>query len=586
LRRKGISVETWVFELGYLRPNYVTLELNQVNCHSNLVSPARFYAALPEADCIPQARRDIGSRWRKIWKAPTFVQHAFCNYKITDQAHKLQPKPEYVAAQVRGFCRKYWYGITEKKTKHTLANSPNFFLVILQVATDSQLHHGSPYVSVEAFIEDVITSFAAHAPKEARLFIKHHPRDRGYNNYSQAINNLALQQQGSDRIFYFHDSPLAPLFRKEGCRGCILINSSVGFQALYHGVPTKAMGIAPYNIEGLADQQPLATFWISPQPSDRSLFRKFYLHTLETTQINGNFDGAFPFAQVFPVVSTAKHSSASRTAISTAIQRTRRRGLHRLRRTAYRLGQLTLAYGLYAGHWLARLLRQPRWSAQLFEESARRCLKGLGVKVLMDRREPMTSLRAEVHIANHESPLDVLLVHGHFAIPAVTTAQLHLRWLVPGFRHAARRYGHLLMDHRCQRSRLISLRGSQKRLASVRRLFVFPSGSLKTSIQQRFSPSVAFLARQHDALVIPWRIDYQWPNTTSKPAHLYNPIALLISRLTGLPLTVVCSELPAVDPRDFHDDAEMTAALQKMYTHDSPALSYQGKGAGAVSAAS
>ena len=72
------------------------------------------------------------------------------------------------------------------------------------------------------------------------------------------------------------------------------------------------MGKAPYNIEGLADQQDIDLFWSNPQPSDRDLFRKFYNYTLQTTQINGNFDGYFPFASVFkPVANLATLSASS-----------------------------------------------------------------------------------------------------------------------------------------------------------------------------------------------------------------------------------------------------------------------------------
>jgi transcription-repair coupling factor (superfamily II helicase) len=48
---------------------------------------------------------------------------------------------------------------------------------------------------------------------------------------------------------------------------------------------------------GLTDQQSLEHFWQEPQGSDRALFRRFYTHLIETTQINGNFDGRFPFAE-------------------------------------------------------------------------------------------------------------------------------------------------------------------------------------------------------------------------------------------------------------------------------------------------
>ena len=81
--------------------------------------------------------------------------------------------------------------------------------------------------------------------------------------------------------------------------GTVLINSTVGYQSLYHSVPVKSLGITPYNIKGLSDQKDLASFFKNPSPVDKLLFNKFYKYILENSQINGNFDGFFPFKNVF-----------------------------------------------------------------------------------------------------------------------------------------------------------------------------------------------------------------------------------------------------------------------------------------------
>jgi len=86
-------LEAWVFELGYVRPNYVSLELERVNARSNLNQPVAFYQSLPPATEAPAAQTASGLRWRKCWKTPTFIQHAFTDYPIISGPHKLQPKP-------------------------------------------------------------------------------------------------------------------------------------------------------------------------------------------------------------------------------------------------------------------------------------------------------------------------------------------------------------------------------------------------------------------------------------------------------------------------------------------------------------
>ena len=41
------------------------------------------------------------------------------------------------------------------------------------------------------------------------------------------------------------------------------------------------------------------SFFKNPSPVDKLLFKKFYKYILENSQINGNFDGYFPFKNVF-----------------------------------------------------------------------------------------------------------------------------------------------------------------------------------------------------------------------------------------------------------------------------------------------
>tara|TARA_B100001093_G_scaffold518324_1_gene602761 strand:- start:1174 stop:2373 length:1200 start_codon:yes stop_codon:yes gene_type:complete len=301
LREKGTEIDSFIFELGYLRPHYVTLENNGVNHTSDLIQPAEFYHSLPEVDKFIQSDYKPGLRWRKLWKGITFIQHAFTDYKIINGKHKLQPCPSFILFAVLGFFRKYFYSITERKIKAKLFNREPFFLAVLQVATDSQVSLGSRFNCIEEFITELIESFARFAPKEQYLFIKHHPRDRGYNNYSSLIHGLVKRYGLVGRVFYFHDYPMASILIHPSCSGVVLINSTVGYQALFHSVPLKSLGIAAYNIEGLADQQPLDHFWIKPNGPDRKMFKRFYQHVRSTTQINGNFDGNFPFKETFIV---------------------------------------------------------------------------------------------------------------------------------------------------------------------------------------------------------------------------------------------------------------------------------------------
>lgn len=294
---RELGLPVYVFEEGYFRPDYVTLECGGVNADSPLPRDPAFYRGRPLQD--PPPPLPTRQRFRRMaWQAMAYSvallagHHRYRHYRH----HRcLSPTVEGLR-WVRSGWRKLWFRFTERKQAEWLyrpENAGRWFLVPLQVHNDSQVTHHSPFRSVEAFIDQVMGSFAAHAPAGDVLVIKHHPMDRGHRDYGQHIASraqaLGLEPQ---RVIYLHDAHLPTLLRY--ARGVVTINSTVGLQALYHRCPVVTLGESFYALPGLVHRGSMDSFWTQPDKVDPVLFRRFRAHVIAKTHLNASFYGEVP----------------------------------------------------------------------------------------------------------------------------------------------------------------------------------------------------------------------------------------------------------------------------------------------------
>lgn len=286
-----LGVEVGVFEEGYVRPDYITLEKFGVNGYSKLFNSSDFYFKMPKLDIQPTI--SVGNTfWYSVcwailyYQASTLLWFYFHRYIHHRPLTILEGIP-----WVRSIWRKFYFSLKEKGIQKKLVSSlsKKYFLVALQVHNDAQLKVHSEFNSVDEFISEVIHSFAEYAPKDTSLVIKHHPMDRGYCNYTKKINEISLKLGIASRIYYIHDQHLPTLL--ENARGVVLINSTVGLSALHHGTPLKVCGKAIYDLQGLTCQDSLDDFWanIEKYLVDHELFVRFRNYLIGHTQLNGNF---------------------------------------------------------------------------------------------------------------------------------------------------------------------------------------------------------------------------------------------------------------------------------------------------------
>jgi capsular polysaccharide export protein len=280
-----------VFEEGYIRPDYVTLEEFGVNDRSLLPRLADFYLSKALLSVESPKHVKYGYRSMAAWSilyyfAAGLLTPIFFRYQHHRPLTWLEVLP-----WLRSVFRKVHYFIKERGVlQHLLGKlKRSYFLVPLQVNSDAQVSSHSNFSSITHFVEEVMASFAQHAPTQTTLVIKHHPMDRAYHDYSKLIAERARELGLQGRCIYIHDQNLPKLL---ACaRGAVVINSTVGLSALHHGVALKVCGNAIYDMVGLTYQGSLDDFWSHAQQSKPSprLLQCFQAHLLHYTQLNGSF---------------------------------------------------------------------------------------------------------------------------------------------------------------------------------------------------------------------------------------------------------------------------------------------------------
>lgn len=287
--RRGIAV--WVFEEGYVRPNFVTLEPHGVNNHSRLPRDPEFYRALPPTTA-PEEREVGNTFWHAaLWAFLYYLAAIVLRPFFPHYLHHRPLSVREVLPWLKSPIRKWVYRIRERGLQARLTGelSKRFYLVPLQVNTDFQVLVHSRFESMRQFMETVVASFARHAPQDHYLAFKHHPMDRGYHDYRSFLASLARQYGLGERLLYLHDQHLPSLLQH--ARGVAVINSTVGLSALHHGTPLVVLGDALYNFAGLTFQGTLDEFWPQPEAGrpDMALYDRFRAYLVHHTQLNGSF---------------------------------------------------------------------------------------------------------------------------------------------------------------------------------------------------------------------------------------------------------------------------------------------------------
>lgn len=293
---QDLGATFWVFEEGYVRPDWITLDVGGTNGRSSLprepediLARARLLPEPPKPSPVSKGTllklvvRQITYEAASIVLRPLFPAYRTHRpYSSLVEAMGWLQRVSSLRARRKSACR-----IVDRIRKGL--DEP-YFLLPLQLDADYQLRAYSPYGSMSEVLRDVIASFATHAPPHAKLITKIHPLHNGIPDLWREAPAIAKAHGVHERVIVLDGGHLPTLLAKSA--GVVTVNSTVGLSALGHSRPVKVLGSALYDVPGLTFQGTLHSFWQTargPDPALLSAFRRVVVHD---TQINGSFHTA------------------------------------------------------------------------------------------------------------------------------------------------------------------------------------------------------------------------------------------------------------------------------------------------------
>lgn len=284
----GFGVTVHAFEEGQLRPNWITVETAGAVEPMQMPRTAQEVYALAQNMSEPLRPQPVRDRFfnRAFWDiaanlATGIGRPFFPGY----QRHR----PHNAAVEYLHWSKRLaLVQIARRRADRAIAalGDAPYFLLPLQLDSDYQIRAHSRFANMTEVTEEVVASFARHAPEDARLIVKLHPLDNGMVDRRRETARIAARHDVADRVIFLDGGPAGLLVK--GAHGVVVVNSTIGTQAILSGRPVKALGDAIYDIPGLAFAGTLDAFWTEcglPDPALAEAFRRL----LRKTQVNGGF---------------------------------------------------------------------------------------------------------------------------------------------------------------------------------------------------------------------------------------------------------------------------------------------------------
>lgn len=286
-----LGVRAVAYENGYLRPDWITAELDGMSVRS--LFPDDVETIKTAARALPPV--DMTERFRNVFwlEAAHEVVYNLLNafdylvFPRFDADKIYHPLFEYVMTLPRVLLARRRDRIATILIDDLIESHCPCFIFPLQMQSDYQLRYNAQYDHLSDALDEVFASFAGHAHPAAQLVVKLHPMDQGIEAWGKIVRQLARRHGIKRRVHLVDGGNLVTLLKHAA--GAVMVNSTTGLHAVKIGCPVKVLGMAVYDLPGLTCQLPLDRFWRTPQAPDAETYQAVQRLMAHAIQIQGNF---------------------------------------------------------------------------------------------------------------------------------------------------------------------------------------------------------------------------------------------------------------------------------------------------------
>ena len=222
------------------------------------------------------------------------------------------------------------------------------------------------------------------------------------------------------------------------------------------------------------------------------------------------------------------------------------------------------SYFLYLLNLVFIYLHLKKISKYFFIYAAYFCSLSLGLSYNLDKELKSNLNEKGIHISNHDHPFDIFIAQYIFRIPTITTVDKHLNKILPFFENSLRNFGHFNFDHLNKKERKTAYLFLKNICYQQKSVLIYPSGSIYTSIEKRFSRSISKLSMNNNLNVIAWRFYYKNIND-EKIFFEKDILKFVLKRFLSDKIEIKLKKVKIFSPNDFISEKKYHEKIRSFY---------------------